>query len=124
MGPDVHVKRLTLLFRLADELAASALHVAGTSLLAGPLARAALKPPLAILEGCAAWKDEDFVRHLTAARAGAAEMRYLLGLGRRVGLLIPEAQAIEDRAFRLVKGLQLLLKAQREQSAKRAPKNA
>ena len=111
-------------FRLADELAASVLRIAGTSLLAGPLARAALKPPLAILEGCAAWKDEDFVRHLAAARAGAAEMRYLLGLGRRVGLLAPEAQAIEDSAFHLVKSLQLLLKAQREQSARRASKTA
>lgn len=90
-------------FRLADELAASALR-------------------LAILEGCAAWKDEDFARHLAMARSGAAEMRYLLGLGRRVGLLAPEAQAIEDAASRLVKGLQLLLKAQREQSAKRRPK--
>lgn len=111
-------------FQLADEVAAGALQAAGSTVLAGPLARAALRPPLAILEGCAAWKDEDFARHLAAARAGATELRYLLGLGRRVGLLPEGAASLEDQAFRLVKGLQLLLKAQREQTAKRRPKTA
>ena len=111
-------------FQLADEVAAGALRAAGATILAGPLARAALRPPLAILEGCSAWKDEDFARQLAIARAGATELRYLLGLGRRVGLLAPETQALEENAFRLVKGLQLLLKAQREQGAKPRPKTA
>ncbi|HTL98020.1 MAG TPA: four helix bundle protein [Holophagaceae bacterium] len=106
-------------FQLADQVACGALRAAGGSILAGPLCRAALRPPLAILEGCASWQDEAFVRQLQVARMGASELRYLLGLGRRVGLLGAEAQALEEEAFHLVKSLQLLLKAQRKQTAER-----
>jgi four helix bundle protein len=106
-------------FQLADRVAEGALRAAGASILASPLARAALRPPLAILEGCAAWQDEAFMRQLALARAGAAELRDLLGLGRRVGLLGPETRALEDEAFHLVKALHLLLKAQKKQTAER-----
>src|SRR5690348_14780116 len=101
-------------FKLADKVAEGVLHAAETSILAGPMCRAALRPPLAILEGCAAPQDEAFLRHLALARSGASELRYLLGLGRRVGLLGVETQALEEQAFHLVKSLHLLLKAQRE----------
>ena len=111
-------------FQLADKVAESALRSAGASILSGPLCRAALRAPLAILEGCAATQDEVFLRHLALARSGASELRYLLGLGRRVGLLGPEAQALEEEAFHLVKSLHLLLKAQRERTAKRRAKTA
>lgn len=104
-------------FQLADRVAADALRSGGDSLLAGPLSRAALRPPLAILEGCASPQDEVFLRHLALARSGATELRYLLGLGRRVGILGPETQALEEEAFHLVKALQLLLKAQRKRTA-------
>lgn len=106
-------------FQLADKVAEGVLRSAGTSLLSGPLCRAALRPPLAILEGCAAPQDEIFLRHLALARSSASELRYLLGLGRRVGLLTQEAQKLEEEAFHLVKSLHLLLKAQQKQTAER-----
>jgi four helix bundle protein len=106
-------------FQLADKVADGVLRAAGSSVLAGPLCRAALRPPLVILEGCAAPQDEVFLRHLALARSGASELRYLLGLGRRVGLLGPEAQALEEEAFHLVKSLHLLLKVQQQRTAER-----
>ena len=111
-------------FQLADKVADGVLRSVGSSILAGPLSRAALRPPLAILEGCASPQDEVFIRHLALARSGATELRYLLGLGRRVGLLGPEAQGLEEAAFHLVKSLHLLLKAQRDRAAKRGVKIA
>jgi four helix bundle protein len=105
-------------FQLADKVAEGVLRAAGTSSnLAGPLCRAALRPPLAILEGCASPLDEVFIRQLALARSGAAELRYLLGLGRRVGALGAEAQGLEEEAFHLVKALHLLLKAQKKRTA-------
>ena len=109
-------------FQLADRIACGTLRAAGGSILAGPLSRAALRPPLAILEGCASWQDAAFVRQLQVARMGASELRYLLGLARRTGLLGAEALALEEEAFHLVKALQLLLKAQKKQALDRAAK--
>ena len=111
-------------FQLADKVADGVLRSAGSSILSGPLSRAALRPPLAILEGCASPQDEVFLRQLALARSGATEVRYLLGLGRRVGLLGPEVQAMEEEAFHLVKSLHLLLKAQQDRAAKRGTKTA
>ncbi|HJU84171.1 MAG TPA: four helix bundle protein [Holophagaceae bacterium] len=108
-------------FTLADGLA-EAVHRATAAApegLASPLRRAALVPPLAIQEGCAQWKDEAFVQQLGRARGAATELRYLLGLAGRVGVLGPEARPLEEQAFHLVKALQLLLKAQREGGRKK-----
>ena len=111
-------------FQLADKVADGVLRLAGSSILTGPLCRAALRTPLAILEGCASPQDETFLRHLALARSGASELRYLLGLGRRVGLLGAEAQALEEEAFHLVKSLHLLLKAQKKRTEERTKKTA
>ena len=110
-------------FELADGLAESVHRVtAGTpESLGAQLRRASILPPLAIQEGCAQWKDEAFIQHLGRARSAAAELRYLLGLAGRVGLLGAEARDLEERAFHLVKALQLLLKAQRQREDKPRP---
>ncbi len=92
--------------------------------LGAQLRRASIRPPLAIQEGCAQWDDEAFAQHLLRARSAAAELRYLLGLAGRVGLLGTEARALEEEALHLVKGLQLLLKAQRERGRKKADGHA
>ncbi|HJW09500.1 MAG TPA: four helix bundle protein [Holophagaceae bacterium] len=103
-------------FTLADELAVSVHRatVAAPDSLGAQLRRASVLPPLAIQEGCAQWKDEAFIQCLGRARGAATELRYLLGLAGRVGLLGPEARPLEEQAFHLVKALQLLLKAQNE----------
>ena len=108
-------------FTLADELAVSVHQatLAAPESLSSQLRRASILPPLAIQEGCAQWKDEAFIQCLTRARGSAAELRYLLGLAGRVGLLDAEARALEEQAFHLVKALQLLLKAMREKGRKR-----
>jgi four helix bundle protein len=105
-------------FALADGLAED-IHRATASAppeerqgLVAQLRRASLVAPLAILEGCAQWSEEDFARRMAQARAAAAELRYLSGLARRLGLL--EA-AYEERALHLLKSLQLFLKAHRNQ---------
>ncbi len=103
-------------FALADDLALAVHRATSASpeSLGAQLRRASILPPLAIQEGCAQWKDEAFALQLGRARGAAAELRYLLGLAGRVGLLGAEARALEEQAFHLVKALQLLLKAQRE----------
>ena len=108
-------------FTLADELAVSVHRatLAAPESLSAPLRRASILPPLAIQEGCAQWKDEAFIQCLARARGAAYELRYLLGLAGRVGLLGAEARALEEQAFHLVKALQLLLKAMKEQGRKR-----
>jgi four helix bundle protein len=107
-------------FALADGLAVS-VHRATSGAsdgIASQLRRASVLPPLAIQEGCAQWKDEAFALQLGRARSAAAELRYLLGLAGRVGLLGDQARVLEEQAFHLVKALQLLLKAQRESGRK------
>lgn len=111
------------IFALADGLAEEIHRAAGAQAserapLAAQLCRASLVAPLAILEGCAQWADEDFLRRLGQARAAAAELRYLLGLARRVGLLDAAGAALEEKALHLLKAVQLFIKAQKAQGRK------
>jgi len=76
------------------------------------LRRAAIGVPATIVEGCARRTTKDYLHFVTIALGSASEVRYLLGLAARLGLLDADAVApIRARCDELVRALQRLVSA-------------
>ena len=76
------------------------------------LRRAAVSVPTNIVEGCARCSSKDYMRFLTVSLASASEVRYLLTLSRRLGLLpTAENDDLEPRYSELIRSLQKLVNA-------------
>ena len=74
--------------------------------------RAAVSIPTNIVEGCARRTTRDYVHFLVVALGSASEVRYLLGLARRLEFLeAPAATALESRYDELVRSLESLVKS-------------
>lgn len=83
--------------------------------------RAAVSVPTNIVEGCARNFIRDYLHYVNIALASASEVRYLLGLSRRLRCLEPDhAEALEARYGELVRSLQKLFSALRPRSAPEA----
>ena len=116
-------------FALADELV---LHVYGCTRafpieerfgLQSQMRRASVSVPTNIVEGCARSTTRDYLHFVTVALASASEVRYLLGLSRRLGYLAPrDGEALESRYGSLIRGLQKLVTALSSQAEARSPK--
>ena len=81
------------IFQLADELvvevyrATRGFPVEERYGLQAQLRRAAVSVPTNIVEGCARNSERDYLHFVDMAIASAAEVRYLLGLSARLGIL-------------------------------------
>lgn len=74
--------------------------------------RAAVSVPTNIVEGSARRTTKDYVHFLTVAMGSASELRYLLDLAKRLGVLAEEDHAeLEARCGELLPGLQGLISA-------------
>lgn len=72
--------------------------------------RAAVSAPTNIVEGCARRSTKDYLYFVSVALGSASEVRYLLGLARRLGLLAAsDRDPLEGRYGELIRGLQRLL---------------
>ena len=72
--------------------------------------RAAVSVPTNIVEGCARRSTKDYSNFLTVSLGSASEVRYLLGLAHRLGLLPQEDfEALEPRYGQLVRQMQKLI---------------
>jgi four helix bundle protein len=107
-------------FHLADELAVQAYRVTRSFPveerygLQAQLRRAAVSVPTNIVEGCARNSEKDYLHFVDVAIASASEVRYLLGLSARLGILRsvdqePLVSGYDD----LIRSLQKLLSALR-----------
>jgi len=66
--------------------------------------------PTNIVEGCARRSTKDYVHFLTMSLGSACEVRYLLGLSCRLGVLSQaDSDALEPRYGQLVRQLQKLI---------------
>jgi four helix bundle protein len=107
-------------FHLADELAVKVYRVTRSFPveerygLQSQLRRAAVSVPTNIVEGCARNSEKDYLHFVDVAIASVSEVRYLLGLTTRLGIL---RSADEERLVSgyddLVRSLQKLLSALR-----------
>jgi four helix bundle protein len=78
------------------------------------LRRAAVSVPTNIVEGCARNSEKDYLHFVDVAIASASEVRYLLGLSGRLGILQKESQeALVRRYDDLIRSLQRLLSSLR-----------
>ena len=74
--------------------------------------RAALSIPTNIVEGCARRTSADYLHFINIALGSACEVRYLVGLCVRLGVLsADDAKVLEPRYAELVRALQKLLTA-------------
>ena len=70
------------------------------------LRRAAVSIATNIVEGCSRTSTKDYLRFMEIARGSAQEVKYLLGLSRRLGFLAEDSQATLELANRVAKALQ------------------
>ena len=76
------------------------------------LRRAAVSVPTNIVEGCARRTTRDYVQFLVTALGSASEVRYLLGLARRLEILAPPPhERLEPAYDELVRALQGLIRS-------------
>ncbi len=74
--------------------------------------RAAVSIPTNIVEGCTRRTTNDYLHFMNVAVGSASEVRYLLGLCVRLGVLsVDDANTLEPRYAELVRALQKLLTA-------------
>ena len=107
-------------FHLADELVVEVYRVTrGFPAeerygLQAQLRRAAVWVPTNIVEGCARNSERDYLHFVDVAIASASEVRYLLGLSARLGLLQKaDQEPLVRRYDELIRGVQKLLSALR-----------
>jgi four helix bundle protein len=108
-------------FQLADELvvevyrATRGFPVEERYGLQAQLRRAAVSVPTNIVEGCARNSERDYLHFVDMAIASASEVRYLVGLSARLGIL---QKADQDRLVRrydiLIRSVQKLLSVLRK----------
>ena len=79
------------------------------------LRRGAASVPANIVEGCARNSERDYLHFIDVAIASASEVRYLLGLSARLGILQKEADQdpLVPRYDDLIRSLQKLLSSLR-----------
>jgi len=78
------------------------------------LRRAAVSVPTNIVEGCARNSQKDYLHFIDVAIASASEVRYLLGLTARLGILQgADHDQLACRYNDLIRGLQKLLSSLR-----------
>jgi four helix bundle protein len=76
------------------------------------LRRAAVSVPANIVEGAARRTQKEYAHFLSQALGSASEVRYLIGLARRLGFMgVGNCEALEPRYAQLVRGLQSLITA-------------
>ncbi len=115
MSRDVHKLRV---FHSADELmlrlyrVTAALPVEERYGLQSQLRRAGLSVPVNIVEGSTRRTLREYLSFLNIATASTAEVLYLLSVGRRLGVLDPEAtEALESEYRALLKSLRAMLRS-------------
>ena len=78
------------------------------------LRRAAVSVPTNIVEGCARNSEKDYLHFVDVAIASASEVRYLLGLSARLGILQKADDELLVRSYAdLIRSLQKLLNSLR-----------
>jgi four helix bundle protein len=83
------------------------------------LRRAAVSMPTNIVEGCARNSEKDYLHFVDVAIASASEVRYLLGLSARLGILQQaDQEPLVRRYDDLIRSLQKLLSAFRNPTPK------
>jgi four helix bundle protein len=83
--------------------------------------RAAVSVPTNLVEGCARRSTKDYLHFVVLSLGSASEVRYLVGLAHRLGMLSADDRAnLVARYGQLIRGLQKLLDALRPEA--RSPK--
>ena len=113
-------------FQLADELvlyvyrATSRLPVEERYGLQAQIRRAAVGIAASLVEGSARRTTRDYAHFVTIALGSASEVRYLLSVARRLGMLDADVSTgLEARYDELVRGLQALVSALHHEGERR-----